>query len=179
MTTLHRNFLAMATAAALGAAMIPGTASAGTATTALAVSATVVNNCTITTAPLAFGTYDTVGGAALNGTGTVTVACTSGATSTIGFALGGHASGSVRRMSDVAVVNFLSYEIYQPPSNTPGAACSFPGTTVWGTAGANLLSLSAAPSKAGRTYNICGTINAGQDVPAGGYSDTVNATVTF
>jgi spore coat protein U-like protein len=45
------------------------------------VSAVVVKNCTITTAPVAFGNYDSVAANAttpLDGLGTVTVACTKG-----------------------------------------------------------------------------------------------------
>jgi spore coat protein U-like protein len=37
----------------------------------------------------------------------------------------------------------------------------------------------AAPSKAARTYNVCGSIPGGADVGVGAYADTVIATVTF
>ena len=37
----------------------------------------------------------------------------------------------------------------------------------------------AAPSKAVRTYDIFGRVPAGQDVPSGGYTDVVVATVNF
>ena len=55
---------------------------AGSATANLNVSASVAAVCTISTAPVAFGAYDPVVANAatdLNGTGTVTVACTKGA----------------------------------------------------------------------------------------------------
>ena len=48
----------------------------------------VVKNCTITTAPVAFGNYDSVAAnatAPLDGLGTVTVACTKGAAAKVGL----------------------------------------------------------------------------------------------
>ena len=81
-------------------------------------------------------------------------------------------------MTDGAA-NFLTYEAYQPPDNTPGTACSYAAPTVWGTAGANIFTPTVAPSKAARTYNVCGRVAAGQDQPAGAYTDTVLATVNF
>jgi spore coat protein U-like protein len=154
-------------------------AQAGTATSNTAVTATVVANCTISTTPVAFGNYDPVAANAttpLQSSGSVTIACTKGSAPTIGISLGANALGSVRRMTDGAF-NFLDYEIYQPASNAPGAACAF--TTVWGTAGAGLFTPTSPTSKAARTYNVCGQIPAAQDIAAGSFADTVVATVNF
>jgi spore coat protein U-like protein len=147
-----------------------GGASAATATANLAVSATVTNNCTISTAPLAFGSYDPVAANAasnLDGTGTVVVACTKGTTATIGLGLGANASGSTRRLTDGS--SFLTYELYQDA----------PRITVWGNSGADLYSPGAAPSKAARNFTVYGRVPANQDVPSGNYNDTVVATVNF
>ena len=160
------------------------TAWAGTSTLVAQVS--VNTNCTIAVSPLAFGPYDPItanappasGGVDLNATGSITITCVKGTAPTIGLSLGAHASGSIRRMLSGAT-DFLAYELYQPPNNAAGAACTFPGTTVWGTAGANLFSPAAAPNNAARTYNICGTAAAGQDPAIGTYADAVVATVTF
>ncbi|HET9362759.1 MAG TPA: spore coat U domain-containing protein [Vicinamibacterales bacterium] len=162
-------------AVAVGAATMIGgylteSASAATATANLGVSATVTSNCTISTVALAFGNYDPVGAnlaADLDSNGTVTVACTKGSTATIGLDLGGNASASVRRMTDGT--DFLTYELYQDATHT----------TVWGNAGAGLLSPAAAPSKAPRNFTVYGRVQANQDVTAGNYSDTVLATVNF
>jgi spore coat protein U-like protein len=151
---------------ALGAAV-----SAATATANLGVSATVTNNCTISTAALTFGSYDPVvahASANLDGTGTVIVACTKGATSTIGLGLGSNPSGSVRRLKDGGT-NYITYELYSDSGRT----------TVWGNAGAALLSTGAAPSKAARNFTVYGRVASNQDVPAGTYNDTVVATVNF
>ena len=104
----------------------------------------------------------------LDGTGTVTIACTKGATTTIGLGLGGNASGSTRRLTDGSG-NYLTYEAYQDSSHA----------TVWGTSGAGLLTPAAAPSKAARNFTVYGRIAGNQDVPAGSYTDTVTATVNF
>jgi len=154
---------------------------AATATSNLAVSANIANNCTISTTPVAFGAYDPIGTNAatpLDAGGTVSIACTKGSATTIALDLGSNPSGGVRRMNDGSG-NFLSYEAYQPPNNTPGSACSYSSPTVWGTAGANLFTPAVAPSKASRTYNVCGEVAAGQDLPSGTYNDTVVATVNF
>jgi len=167
-------FLGMAGAAAAVAlvfAAFSAPASAATATANLSVSATVTNNCTISTAALAFGSYDPVVANAstnLDGTGTVSVACTKGTSATVGLGLGSNASGSTRRMSDGGG-NFLTYELYQDSGHV----------TIWGNSGAGLLSPAAAPSKATRNFTVYGQVASNQDVTAGSYSDTVVATVNF
>jgi spore coat protein U-like protein len=155
---------------------------AGSAAAAnLNVSATVNANCSITTAPVAFGTaYDTVTGTAVTSTGTVTIACTKGAASTITLGAGGFHDGTTRRMTDGAgTPTFLSYELYQQPNNTPGTACNYTAPTVWTAAAGGIFTPANAPSKVARTYNVCGRIVANQDVPAATYTDIVVATVVF
>lgn len=144
---------------------------AGSASANLNVSATVANNCTISTAPLAFGAYDPVvtnASTNLDATGTVTVACTKGATATIGLGLGSNATGNTRRMTDGSS-NYLSYEMYQDSARS----------THWGNSGAELLSPAAAPSKSTRDFTVYGRVPSNQDVPAGSYTDTVTAVVNF
>jgi spore coat protein U-like protein len=154
---------------------------AQTATTNVAVSANIANTCTITNSAVALGTYDPVVTNATNpleNSGSVTITCTRGAVTTVSLGLGTHATGTQRRMSD-GVPNFMNYALYQPPNNTPGAACSYASPTTWGTAGLELFTPAAAPSRAARTYNICGQVAGGQDLPQGSYTDLVVATVNF
>lgn len=142
---------------------------AATATANLAVSATVINNCTISTAALAFGNYDPVvanASTGLSGTGTVTVACTKGAVTTITLGLGANPTGSQRRLTDGT--NFLNYEIYKEVAHT----------NVWGTSAATDVDYTAS-SKAASAFTAFGLVAANQDVPAGSYTDTVVATVNF
>jgi spore coat protein U-like protein len=144
---------------------------AASATANLGVSATVANNCTISTSAMAFGAYDPVvanASTGLDGVGTITTACTKGATTTIGLSLGANASGVTRRLTNSAG-NYLSYEIYLDSGRS----------TIWGNSGSDLLSPAAAPSKAARSFTAYGRIVSSQDVPAGAYADTVTATVNF
>src|SRR2546423_15550485 len=95
-----------------------------TATANLNVSASVSAVCTISTLPVAFGAYDPVVANAatdLNGTGTLTVACTKGASATIDLGVGNNLSGGTRRMG--SGTDFLNYSLYKDAARTQ----------VWGT----------------------------------------------
>ncbi len=66
--------------------LLPCVAVAGSQSANLDVSASVADNCTISTTPLAFGAYDLIVANAadpLDGTGTVTITCTQGASTSI------------------------------------------------------------------------------------------------
>jgi Uncharacterized secreted protein len=155
------------------------------ATGTLTASVSVDTNCTVSTSPVTFGAYDPIvanvagTGIDLPGTGTITVTCVKGSAPSIALGLGLYSTGSTRRMRHAtAATTFLTYELYQPPSATPGAACSYVGATVWGS-GTSAFSPGAAPNKNSRIFNVCGTVPAGQNVEVGTYSDTVTATITF
>ena len=144
---------------------------AATASANLAVGAAVISNCTVATTALSFGSYDPVvahAAADLEGSGSLTVACTKGTVPVVGLGLGTGALGLTRRMTDGAG-NFLTYGLFQDSGRT----------TVWSLAGLGLLTLSASPSKSARVFTVYGRVAAGQDVPAGAYSDTVVALVNF
>jgi spore coat protein U-like protein len=168
-----RKLMAAGTAVlAIGAA---SSTEAVTATSNLAVTASVTANCTIVTAPVAFGAYDPVvtnATTALDGTGTVSVTCTSGATTTVTLGQGSNPSGTstaaipARRLKDGGT-DLLTYSLYSDPGRT----------TVWGdTAGTGLAHTGTGTLTALTVY---GAVDAGQNVPAGSYSDTVVATITF
>ncbi|MFI5394784.1 MAG: spore coat U domain-containing protein [Candidatus Binatia bacterium] len=153
------------------------TAFAASQTANLAVSASVTDNCTITTAAIPFGSYDPIVAndtAPLDNTGTVTITCTKGTPATIGLGTGlnaGKVVGVSRAMNDTAspTPDYLGYELYQDSGHA----------TVWTNSGAGLLSPAAAPSKAARNFSVYGRVIAGQDVPQNSYTDTVVATVNF
>jgi spore coat protein U-like protein len=144
---------------------------ASTATANLNVSASVAAVCTISTSPVAFGAYDPVVANAatnLNGTGTVTVACTKGAAATIDLGNGGNLSGGSRRMSSGS--DFLNYALYKDAART----------LVWGTgmAGGTTVAYNAV-SKAATAITVYGTVPQNQDVTAGSYNDVVLATINY
>lgn len=152
-------------------ALISVPAFAGSATANLNVSASVSAVCTISTAAVAFGAYDPVvtnAAAALNGTGTLTVACTKGASATIDLGNGGNLSGGSRRMTSGS--DFLNYALYKDAARTQ----------VWGTgmAGGTTLTYNSA-SKVSTNLTVYGTVPAAQDVTVGAYSDVVVATINY
>jgi spore coat protein U-like protein len=138
-------------------------------------------HCTISTSPVAFGQYDSVVAHRtrdLNAAGAITITCVKGTMPTVALGRGTNAAGPKRRMR-AAPGRFLDYELYQPASNTPGAPCTYSGAGLWGSSAAGLFSPGAAPTKQPRTFNVCGTVAAGQDPRPGDYVDTVVATVNF
>jgi len=176
-----RRILSAAVALALATA---GTVDAGTAgPVSFDVSVTVSSNCLISSGSLGTfvaGTYDPVSANATAGsplqattTSVLKVTCTSGATTpVIRLDQGSHpdsAAGSsdaspARRLSDGT--HFLSYNLYKGGY-----------TTVWG----NTASTGLAYTGTGSSENIAifAQINGGQTVPAGTYTDTVQANIDF
>ena len=139
---------------------------AGTATSSFAVSASVTANCTISAGALAFSAYDPVvtnAAANLDQTSTITVACTKGATASVALDNGVNFSGGRRMKSGT---DYLGYEMYSDSGRS----------TVWNSTAPVAYT---AASKAASSLTVYGRVAAGQDVPAGSYSDTVVATITF
>jgi len=141
----------------------------------LPVTATVSANCAISTAAVAFGAYDSAvvnASANRDATGTVNVTCTSGASTTVTLDEGDNAGGGstaavpVRRMTDDGT-NFIGYQLYSENTRT----------TLWGGTAPTGLAHTGTGLLVGLT--VYGRIPGGQNVPAGNYSDTVVATVTF
>jgi spore coat protein U-like protein len=152
-----------------------GSAFAGTATSSMSVSATVSGNCTIdASSGLAFGAYDPVvtnATTALNGTATISVTCTNGSPATLTLDQGLNPAGGstnaapLRQMASGG--NIIGYGLFQDVANT----------IVWGnTAGTGVAYTGTGVAG---SLTVYGQIPAGQNVPAGTYTDTVVATVTF
>lgn len=154
--------------------MFAANAYAGTATSSMTVDSTISANCTISTTAVNFGAYDPIVAhktAALTGTGSVTTTCTSGASAYITLGQGANAAtGStdaapVRQMA--SGTNRLSYQLYSESTRT----------TVW--ANTSTTGLADTGTGAASTKTVYGSVSAAQNKPAGTYTDTVVATVTF
>lgn len=156
-------------------------------TAALSVMAMVNPNCTISASAVSFGRYESLQANAtnpLNAVGTLSIACTKGSAPKITLDLGRNPSGERRYMAlagsgGAGSATALYYELYQPPGVAPGVGCRFPGSAAWGLSAAQTFVPSPPTGRGTRTYNVCGTIPAGQDVGMGSYADTVVATVNF
>lgn len=138
----------------------------------LTVSTNIVNSCTISTTPVVFVDYNPLSATPNDAQGSVVVTCTKGATTPIGLGLGANNPGgtsTVRRMTDGT--NFLPYELYKDTGRT--------SADVWGNAGTAMFTPAAATNKNPRSFGVFGRIAAGEDQPAGNYTDTVLATVNF
>jgi spore coat protein U-like protein len=139
----------------------------------LTVSANVAASCTVTGNNLGFGAYNTVSGAAVIGTATIAVACTTGTETTITLGEGENVdAGSLpeaplRQMTD-GIGNFLGYSLYSDTQRLVPWGDTVPtgmGYTALSSGSVNL--------------TVFGRIRAGQDVPAGSYGDSVVATIAF
>lgn len=171
-TIKHRISLAILLAS--GAAFA---ANAGAASTNLGVSATVSASCSIsTTSALEFGAYDpAVANASTDkdGTGVISVTCTSGAPVSITLGEGGNAdTGStaaapLRRMVDAEGTHHLSYSLYSDSGRS----------VVWGDDAA--VDVETIGTGGAEALTVYGRIPGGQNVPSGVYNDIVVATVTF
>ena len=140
-------------------------ARAATATSTMAVTATVLSFCTITAAPMAFGTYST---ALVNAASTIVVTCTVGTTYNIGLDVGQGSGATVTQRKMTLNTNTLPYGLFSD------SAHSVP----WGnTVGTN--TLAGTGNGLVQTIPVYGQIPASQVVAPGLYTDTVTATITY
>jgi len=141
-------------------------------TASLSISATVSKNCTIATAPVAFGAYDSVTAnrtAPLDGTGTVIVTCTKGAPAKVALNTGANASGTTRRMVGTVNTEHLTYELYRDSGHTQ----------VCGNTATDALDIPPAVNQNPQSFPVYGRVAQAQTAAVGSYSDTVVATVNF
>ena len=169
---MRRLALASALFVAVGSAA-PSMAVAGNTSTTFQISASVPSSCTISTTALNFGTYDRVIGS--NVTATVTTNCSVNASAQImlGQGLNSDTASSndspLRRLKNEngGTINYLSYTLYQNSGKT----------TIWGNStntGVNVVG-----NGNNQVSSVYGAITAGQSLPAGTYTDTVVANITF
>jgi spore coat protein U-like protein len=126
-------------------------------------------SCTISTTAVSFGTYNVFAASPLDSTGSVTYRCTARTPITIFLNKGGAATFNPRRMLKAAEA--LNYNLYLDASRT----------TIWGdgTGGSQAYSNASPPLNQNVNVTIYGRVQAGQDVSAGSYSNTITATINF
>jgi spore coat protein U-like protein len=157
--------IVMGSAALATALSLSPPAQAATASSVMAVSATVLSFCTIAALPLVFGNYSST---ALAATTSVTVACTLGTTYNVGLDVGIGVGATVAARKMTFTTNLLNYGLYSDAGHT----------TVWGpTIATNTVTGTATGLP--QILTVYGLIPAGQLVGPGLYVDTVTATITY
>lgn len=156
------GFAALATLAA-------SPALAATASNTMPVSVNVINSCTVSATPMAFGTLTSVGGTDIDTSANVNLVCTVGATYDVSMDFGTHAVAGQRYLQSATdATKTIPYGVFRDAGRLQGWGNTV-GTTGTGTASAGLTTLTAygrIPSSAA-------------SVPAGAYTDTVTVTVQF
>jgi spore coat protein U-like protein len=149
---------------ALGPASMPAAASAATAT--FLVSTSVAATCTVSTTPLAFGSYT---GVLSQATATGTVTCTNTTPYNIGLSAGLATGATVtsRQMTGPGGA-LLTYSLFSDTGRTIN----------WGmTVGTDTVAM--VGNGLGQPVTVYGQIPAGQYFAPGLYSDTIAVTVTY
>ncbi|PWC10753.1 spore coat U domain-containing protein [Brenneria corticis] len=148
--------------------VVAAPALAATATTNMAVSATVVAACTISTTALAFPDYS---GVAVDSTATLSVLCSNAAPYTVGLGAGTAvgATTALRALTGSVAGSTLNYGLYQEAAHTTNWGDTIDTDTVAGTGTGET-----------QTLTVYGEIAANQLTSAvGTYSDTIAVTVNY
>ncbi|MEO8747722.1 MAG: spore coat U domain-containing protein [Rhodanobacter sp.] len=157
-------------AAALAAAGLTlATAQAATDTANMPVKITIQAACDIHTVgptTLDFGTQGVLS-AAVAGTSTLTVTCTSGAAYSMTLDGGHTANVAARTMINGA--NAVGYQLYSDLAHA----------NVWGLVGNNAGQTGGTGNGSAQTYTVYGNVPAQTTPPAGVYNDTILVTVTY
>lgn len=141
----------------------------GSITFPFTASATVPNNCTISTATnLDFGTVPGRIDANRDQTSTFTFTCTGRTAWNVALNNGQNAVGSTRRMRLGTTARYVTYELYRNAARTQRWGATTGTDTVPGTG-----------SGSAQALTVFGRIPVTQVVPAGTYRDTVTVTVTY
>jgi spore coat protein U-like protein len=142
---------------------VSGNAALAQQTQNLTVTAQVQASCVLKGGTLPFGVYT---GRENDATGQFSYQCTGGTDINLTLGLGQNPQGAQRAMVVDGGGDTLAYEIYSDPNRQ----------TVWDdTTGVDIDGVSAAEEVA----QVYGRILAGEDAPAGNYSDTVLITLVI
>lgn len=158
------------TASIVAALALAGGANAGTDTTTFNVTITVTSTCNIHTGPTTNVVFGTVASTAtaVPATGGLTIDCTSLTPYTIALDNGQHGgAGPVRAMQNGT--NTVGYQLYQDSAHS----------LVWGsTTGAGGNVYAGVGTGSAQSVSVYGLVSSANS-PAGSYTDTVTATVSY
>jgi spore coat protein U-like protein len=138
----------------------------GSYNTTMAVTATVLPNCTISSTNLAFGNYS---GALINSTSTISVTCTNTTPYSVGLNAGtGNSATDINRKMTGPGGATLSYALYSNAARTSNWGSNPGVSTVAGTG-----------TGAAQTLTVYGQLPVGLPPTPGNYTDTIVATITY
>ena len=165
-----RNAFAAALAALL--AMAGGSVQAGTASSSISVSATVVSSCIVSGATLNFGAaIDPTAATVIDSSTSITVVCT--ATTPYAVALNaGVNAGGASNFGTRAIKNglkTLGYQLYADALHT----------TVWGDGTSASATVPGLGTGSNQSLTVYGRLPSVAGAVPGTYSDTVTVTVTY
>lgn len=155
--------VALATALALSISASP--LIAATATTSMAVSANVADNCNVVATPLAFGALSSSATTNEIAPAVISVICTSSKAIAVALNGGGNLLSGARRMTD-GTSNFVAYSVYSDSGHSSAVAVN--GNIYSGT----------IPAVVPHNINVYGTVAAGS-YAFGNYTDSILITVTY
>lgn len=121
-------------------------------------------NCTLGVQSVIFGSYDTLSAQNTDSAGSVSVSCDSSDSFTIALS-SGHGTMLSRQMQSGAYS--MAYNFYTDSLRS----------IIWGDGTSGTVLVSTTGTSA--TYAVYGRIPAGQNLPAGSYSDLIAVTLTF
>ena len=127
--------------------------------------------CSISTTPVVFGTYDVFVPAPLDSVGAVVYRCNGGAHLIAIMISSGLGGGFAPRKLFRSATEWLGYNLYRDPSRT----------VIWGngTGGTSFYVTGSIPNNTNVSVPVYGRVDPGQDVRAGIYGDFVSVTVNF
>lgn len=160
------------TAAAAGAVILAMTshpAAAADTTSSLEVSASVGDNCTVSTTAVAFGPVDVTREADDTATGTLVVTCTLGKAWSASAGPGSGPSATVALRKMLSGADELTYTLYRDVART----------LIWGDNTNGTSKITGTGTGVADTRTIYGTVPTPQTVPTGSYADTVTVTVSY
>ena len=162
--------LSLCLAVVLSHSTFPAPAFAATATTNFPVTATVIDSCTVSASPFAFGNYNGLSMSDLDASGAVAATCTFGTLYSIALdaGLGTAATMSARKLTGPAGAELLY-----------GLFTDAPRTILWGDGTGGTGWHSDSGNGSNQAITVYGRIAPGQAVAPGAYTDTVTVTLTY
>ena len=145
--------------------VVPLASEASTATGTMAVTANILDSCTLTVPAMPFGTYS---GTALAMTANLSVQCTLGGIASLTASVGSNGgSGFQRNMLNQSTM--LPYNLYTQAAHT----------TVWGDTTNGTSAIAYVGTGATTSVTIYGNIPASSVALPGNYTDSVLVTLTY